>query len=49
MFVLYEVYLAALTWVTISQAGQGPTNNVSVVLGLRSYVAYKGIPQFFLG
>jgi hypothetical protein len=45
----WPVYLAALTWVTIARAGQGPANNISVVLVLCSYVAYECIPQFVLG
>jgi hypothetical protein len=61
MFVLYKVraqatvfgaigrYLATLPWVTIARAGQVPTYNVSVVLGLRSCVAYECIPRFVLG
>jgi hypothetical protein len=45
----WTVYLATLTWVTIARAGQGPANNVRVVLGLHSYVAYECIPWFVLG
>jgi hypothetical protein len=49
----YSVKLIGLSggsdWVTIARVSQGPANNVSVVLGLRSYVAYDCIPRFVLG
>jgi hypothetical protein len=43
------IYMAALTWVTIARVGQSPANNVSVVLGLHSYVTYECSPLFVLG
>jgi hypothetical protein len=41
-------YLVALTWVTISRAGQCLVNNASMVLGLSSYIAYERAPRIVL-
>jgi hypothetical protein len=61
MFVLYEVRAQAtvlgvigrfIWWLwpgSLARAGQGPANNISIVLGLRSYVTYEYIPRFVLG